>query len=575
MYALIAAVPILLTIVLMAGFNWPAKKALPTAWAVAGVIAAMVWKMEILEIGAQTLAGFLSAFETLCIIFGAILLMNVLQQSGAMASINKIFSGITKDARIQAVIVGYVFAGFIEGAAGFGTPAALAAPILIGLGFPPLAAATICLIYNSTPVVPGPVGIPTITAANTVSSAVETLGGNSDTFLSQLTKWSCLPHMVGGFAIIIVGVAILCKVYGKNKSFKDALPAVPFCLATGGVIAVIYLAMSWLVGPELTSMAAFLGALPVLIFMAKKGILMPKQVWTFEGMEEWGDKSWMSNQKMEELKDKNMNPILAWTPYVIIGILLVLSRVETFGLKPILNCEVNDTFMIKIQHILGFENINWNFKYLWNPGIFPFMLVAVITIFLHKMKKEEAVTAFKVSCSQITGAAIALLFGVAMVNLYRYTCSAEIGATVAAADFTGEFTSVNSSMLYIMATALANIFKSAYFVVAPVIGVLGAFMSGSCTVSNTLFASLQFETATLVGLSQVFIVALQNMGGAIGNMVCVNNIVSVCATTGTMGNEGKLLRTNVIPAIIYCAIVVIVVGIFMAVGINPMPELML
>lgn len=574
MYALIAAVPILLTIVLMAGFNWPAKKALPTAWAVAGIIAAFVWKMGVLEIGAQTLAGFLSAFETLCIIFGAILLMNVLQQSGAMASINKIFSGITKDARIQAVIVGYVFAGFIEGAAGFGTPAALAAPILIGLGFPPLAAATVCLIYNSTPVVPGPVGIPTITAANTVSSAVETLGGSPDTFLSQLTKWSCIPHMIGGFAIIIVGVAVLCKVFGKNKSFKDALPVVPFCLATGGCIAVIYIIMSWFVGPELTSMAAFLGSLPVLIFMAKKGILMPKQVWTFDGMEEWGDASWMSNQKMEELKDKNMSPVLAWAPYVIIGILLVMSRVDIFGLKPILNCETSDLFMIKVSHILGFENINWNFKYLWNPGIFPFILVAIITIFLHKMKKEEAITALKVSCSQITGAAIALLFGVAMVNLYRYTCNAEIGATVAAADFTGEFTNVNSSMLYIMATALANIFKSAYFIVAPVIGVLGAFMSGSCTVSNTLFASLQFETATLVGLSQVLIVALQNMGGAIGNMVCVNNIVSVCATTGTMGNEGKLLRTNVIPAIIYCAIVATVVGIFIAIGINPMPELM-
>lgn len=574
MYALIAAVPILLTIVLMAGFNWPAKKALPTAWAVAGVIAAVVWGMGVMEIAAQTLAGFLSAFETLCIIFGAILLMNVLQQSGAMASINKIFSGITKDARVQAVIVGYVFAGFIEGAAGFGTPAALAAPILIGLGFPPLAAAAVCLIYNSTPVVPGPVGIPTITAANTVASAVEALGGDPQKFTTMLTRWSCIPHMIGGFAIIIIGVAVLCKVFGKNKSFKDVLPVVPFCLTTGGIIAVIYLIMSWFVGPELTTMAAFLGALPVLIFLAKRGILMPKEVWTFEGMEEWGDKSWMSNQKTEELKDKGMSPVLAWAPYVIIGILLVMSRVEMFGLKPLFNCETSDLLMIKVHNILGFENINWNFKFMWNPGIFPFILVAIITVFLHKMKKEEAVTALKISCKQIIGAAIALLFGVAMVNLYRYTCSAEIGATVAAADFAGEFTNANSSMLYIMATALANIFSSAYFIVAPVIGVLGAFMSGSCTVSNTLFSSLQFETATLVGLSQVLVVALQNMGGAIGNMVCVNNIVSVCATTGTMGNEGKLLRTNVIPALIYCAIVATVVGIFILMGVNPMPEIM-
>ena len=350
---------------------------------------------------------------------------------------------------------------------------------------------------------------------------------------------------------------------------------IPFCLATGTCVGVLYLIMSWFVGPELTSMVAFLGALPILIFFAKKGILVPKEVWTFDGMEEWGDKSWMSNQKTEELKDKGMSAVLAWLPYVIIGILLVMSRVESFGLKKILSCEVNDTFMIKIHNILGFENINWNFKFMWNPGIFPFMLVAILTIFIHRMKKEEAVTALKVSCKQISGAAIALLFGVAMVNLYRYTCNAQIGATVAAEDFVGEFTNTNSSMLYIMADALANIFKSAYFVVAPVIGVLGAFMSGSCTVSNTLFSSLQFETATLVGLSQVLVVALQNMGGAIGNMVCVNNIVSVCATTGTMGNEGKLLRTNVVPALIYCGIVALVVGILIVIGVNPMPEIMI
>ena len=131
MYALIAAIPIFLTVILMVGFNWPAKRALPASWLIACFVAGFIWKMGILEIGAQTLAGFLSAFETLAIIFGAILLMNVLKQSGAMASINNIFSNITKDARIQAILVGYVFAGFIEGAAGFGTPAALSAPILI------------------------------------------------------------------------------------------------------------------------------------------------------------------------------------------------------------------------------------------------------------------------------------------------------------------------------------------------------------------------------------------------------------------------------------------------------------
>lgn len=571
MYALIAALPILLTVVFMVGFNWPAKRALPVSWFVACIVAGFVWKMEVLEIGARTISGFLSALETLSIIFGAILLMNILKQSGAMASINSIFSNITRDARLQAVLVGYVFAGFIEGAAGFGTPAALAAPILISLGFPPLAAAAVCLIYNSTPVVPGPVGVPTLTASSTVQSAVEHLGGDPDKFTMLLTKWSCIPHMIGGFFIIILGVCVLVKVFGKNKSFKDVLPVIPFCLMSGAVIGVIYITMAIFTGPELTTMVAFLGALPILIFAIKKGICVPKDVWTFDGVEEWGDKSWMSTQKVAKAKDKGMSPFMAWLPYIIIGIILVMTRVDAFNIKPILN---NEPLILHIKNILGFEDISWDFKYLYNPGIMPFMIIALATIFIHKMTKTEAKNAIKDSFKQVSGAAIALLFGVAMVNLYRFTSNADIGMTVAAAGYDGEFTFANSSMLYIMAHALANIFQGSYFLVSPVIGVLGAFMSGSCTVSNTLFASLQFETATLLAMPQVLIVALQNMGGAIGNMICVNNIVSVCATTGTNGNEGKLIRTNIIPCAIYCIVVAVIVGIFIAVGINPMPELL-
>ncbi len=536
LYAAIAALPILFTIIFMAVFNWPAKRALPFSWLIACLVAGFVWKMDFLEISARTISGFLSALETLFIIFGALLFMNVLKQSGAMAAIDQLFSGITRDARIQAILVGYVFAGFIEGAAGFGTPAALAAPILISLGFPPLAAAAICLIYNSTPICPGPVGVPTLTASSTVQSAVEHLGGNSEAFTLALTKWTCIPHMIGGIFIIMIGVCVLTKVFGKNKSFKDALLVFPFCIFTGCVIGVIYILMAIFAGPELTTMTAFLGALPILVFCIKKGFLMPKDIWTFDGVSEWGEASWMSSQQVAQAKDKQMKPFLAWLPYIVIGALLVVTRVEFFHLKPILTSE---PFVIHIDHILGFENISWDFKFLWNPGIFPFILIAIFTVFLHKMTKEEMKTACRDSVKQVSGAAIALLFGVAMVNLYRFTCCPSIGNLVASSEFHGEFTFANSSMLYVMANALAKIFNGTYFLIAPLIGVLGSFMSGSCTVSNTLFSSLQFETATLLAMPQVLIVALQNMGGAIGNMICVNNIVSVCATTGTMGNEGS------------------------------------
>lgn len=148
MLALIAAIPILLTIVMTVGLNVPAKKALPIAWLSIVIIGLFYWQMDVQHIVSYTVTGFLGSIDTLLIIFGAILLMNMLKEAGAMRRIEGMFNGITEDARIQLIIIGFAFSGFIEGAAGFGTPAAIAAPLLIGLGFPPMAAAVSCLILN-------------------------------------------------------------------------------------------------------------------------------------------------------------------------------------------------------------------------------------------------------------------------------------------------------------------------------------------------------------------------------------------------------------------------------------------
>ena len=554
MLTIVAAGPILLCVILMTVFGWPAKRAMPLSWLLTAVAAFALWKMDAPHIASRTVAGFLSAFEILLIIFGAILLMNILRQSGAMASIDRMFSHITKDARLQCVLIGFVFAGFIEGSAGFGTPAALAAPILISLGFPPLAAATVCLIYNSWPVEPGPVGVPLLTASATVKDAVASAGGDPDTFTRVLTKWVVIPHCIAGILIIFIAVLVLCKVFGREHRFRDALGALPFCLFTGAVVGTIYLVMGIFAGPDLTSMVAFIGALPILIFAIRRGWFVPKKVWTFDGYEEWGDKNWQGSGVVSSVVDKRMSPVFAWMPYIVIGILLVLTRVEAFRIKPILN---SDPLILHISNIMGQEGVNWDFKFLYSPGILPFIPVALLTAVLSGMGGKETAGAVKATFRQISGAAVALLFGVAMVNLYRYTG-----------------TGAGDSMLYTLAHAMAALFSGAYFIAAPLIGVLGAFMSGSNTVSNTLFAPIQYETATILGISQVLIVALQCMGGAIGNMICVHNIVAVCATTGTNGQEGHLIRTNILPCLIYALTVAVIVGIFLKAGINPMPELL-
>ena len=567
MYALIAFIPIILTIVLMVGFNWPAKRALPLAWFVAVIIGVTLWKMPILSFDGksavgQTILGFLSAFETLVIIFGAILIMNTLSQSGAMAAINGMFKGITPDARLQAIIIGFIFGAFIEGAAGFGTPAALAAPLLISVGFPPLCAAMVALIYNSVPVCFGAVGTPTNMAFTTFKDAVAAQGGDLDAWKMALTFWSALPLAIGCAVILTIGVGFVCKFYGKDKKFSDVVPVIPYILFVTITFDIFYLLIAAFIGPELVSLLAAIITLLIVLVTTKNGFLVPKDVWTFDKKENW-DKTWLATTKVPEPKLSDMSLIKAWTPYFIIAGILVLTRVAQ-------KFEADGAgFFSKMKGFTigtGESGIvfggNWNWAILWNPGV-VFIIVALLTIPLHGMTNENVKTAWKGALNQVKGAAIALLFGVAMVNIFRFTSmpADKIPAGVAEG--------VSYSMLYSMAKGLADIAGSAYLIIAPFIGVLGAYMSGSNTVSNTLFSSLQFTTAGLVGLPYVLVVALQNNGGAIGNMVCVNNVVSACATTGTNGNEGKIIRTNVIPCACFCIIVIAVMAVAIAFGADP------
>lgn len=550
MLAIIAFIPIIVTVVLMVAFNWPAKRALPLAWLLSIIIAIAAWKISVTHAIGYTLTGFLGAFEVLVIIFGAILIMNTLSRSGAMSAINRMFTGISPDARIQAVIVGFIFGAFIEGAAGFGTPAALCAPLLISLGFPPLAAAIIALEFNSVPVCFGAVGTPTNTAFTTVQSALVQDTAAQDTWKMALTKWSAIPMAVGSFMILIVGVGLMCKIFGKDKKFSDVGPVIPFIIYVAVLFDAMYLLIASVIGPELTSLVPAVITLFIVMFTTKKGFLVPKKVWTFEEKEKW-DKSWVSTTEVAAPKTSDMPLLKAWLPYFIIAILLVLTRVtQKFGAGW---SSAMKSFTIGTGESHVILGLDWNYAILWSPGII-FIVVALITIGLHQMNGEAVKGAFSDTFNMIKGAAVALLFGVAMVNIFRYT------------NFDNP---AMNSMLVEMATALANIFQKAYVIIAPLIGVLGSFMSGSNTVSNTLFSSLQFQAAQLVGLPTVLIVALQNNGGAIGNMVCVNNVVSATATTGTIGNEGRIIRTNFLPCILYCALVIVVVFIAIQAGLDP------
>lgn len=555
MYALIAFIPIIFTVVVMAGFNWPAKRALPLAWLITAVLSLAVWKMDMLTVGAYTVSGFLNSLDTLAVIFGAILIMNTLKHSGAMKVINNMFTTISDDPRIQAVIIGFMFGAFIEGAAGYGTPAALAAPLLISLGFPPLCAAMVALIYNSVPVNFGAVGLPPNTAMNLISGMISDRGADPEAFKLVLAKWVAIPNAIIAPIIIFVAMAMMCKIYGKTKSIKPAVECLPFIIVAALIFDIPYLLIATFLGTDLPSLlAAPIGMLGT-IFMARKGILIPKNQFEFRAPSEW-EPYWKSVAEVKEDEtmkgEATMSPIMAWLPYGIIAIILVITRV---ALQSVMNVGTLP-WAISLKNILGVSGVDWTFKWAWSPGILPFTIVALLIIPLHKMKGEQVKEAWKETGRMVSGAAIALLFGIAMVQLFRFSNVNASGL---------------NSMLIEMARGLAALVGKGYIVVAPLIGVLGAFISGSATVSTSLFSSLQYETATILALPELLIIAMQVSGGAMGNMTCVNNIVAACTTCGTIGAEGRLIRSNVVPMLIYCALTVLILGGAIMMGVNPFP----
>lgn len=546
MYALIAAVPILLCVFLMIGLGWGAKRALPLAWLVSALVALLVWKQDFVAVMAYSISGGLSSVDVLVIVFGAILIMNTLKHSGAVVAIQRVFRDISPDRRVQVILIGFLFGAFIEGAAGFGTPAALAAPLLISIGFPPLAAAILALIYNSVPVSFGGVGTPVNGLMSAVSESVENLGSSAEQFRLILSKYTAVGHASACLVIVFLAVVIMCKMFGKDKKASDALPVLPFALFVSIVFDFFYLGFAFLFGPEFPSLIGSMLTMGVVIFAVKKGWFVPKEPWDFDVRENWDD-SWKSLQEVKQDRDTGMSTVLAWVPYVIILVILILTRLPNLPIKPWLNANG----IVEINAILGVEKASWAWKVFNNPGIFPFILVCLITFVIHKMPGDKIKETIVDTAKQVSGAFIALIFGCAMVYVYRNT--ADGSAAVAAGK-------IDSTMLICMARALADLAGKAYIIISPLIGVLGAFMAGSNTVSNILFAPLQFETARLLTISPLIICAIQNIGGAAGNMICVNNVVSACATTGTIGNEGKIIKTNIVPCIIYCIIAIIVLG---------------
>ena len=542
--ASIALIPIGVALVLMVGMRWPATKAMPLAWLAAAVSAALVWKMPIGFILASTLGGFGGAINILIIVFGAIVILYTLRDSGAMETINHGFHGISTDRRVQAIIIGFMFGAFLEGAAGFGTPAAIAAPLLLSLGFPALAAAIVCLVFNSVPVSFGAAGTPIIFGLSvlqpSIEAALQTSSGlnfaDVAEFYAVIARWTSAFHALAGIFLPLFVVCLMTRFFGRNRSWSEGLGVWKFSFFASISFLVPYLATAFLFGPEFPSLLGGLLGLAIIIFGAKKGWFMPEQPWDFGPQSTW-EKEWTGQIATTEKLDfkPSMSLFRAWTPYVLIGLILVATRVSFLPFRAWLG-----SVTVSWSQILGYETVNIAIQPLFLPGTVPFILVALMTIFIHGMKAHQVKAAWVDSVRRMKNPAIALLFAVALVEIFRQSANNSLGYP---------------SMPLTMAETTAALAGQSWPFFASYVGALGAFITGSNTVSDLLFSEFQYGIASELSISRQIIVSLQVVGGAMGNMVCIHNIVAVSATVGLIGMEGVIIRRNVIPMLMYGLIV--------------------
>lgn len=550
--ALMAILPILVALVLMVGLRWPATRAIPLAWLVCVCAGAFAWKLPAKYLLALSLQGVVTAVGVLIIVFGALIILFTLKESGGMETIQYGMQNISRDRRVQAIIIGYMFAAFIEGAAGFGTPAALAAPLLLALGFPPLAAGVMCLVFNSFPVSFGAVGTPILSGLSflkePVANAVAAGGVNFSDF-SGFTKvigqWVTTMHGPMAFLLPIFLLGFMTRFYGQNKSWKEGFAAWKYCIFAGACFTVPYLLCAWILGPEFPSLLGGLFGLGILVFCTKKGFCVPKEVWNFGPQDTW-EAEWtgsVATSTKTEFKP-HMSQFKAWLPYVLIGAILVVTRIPALQLKGWLSAQ-----KIAFTGILGFEKVNASIDYLYLPGTVPFVLVALLTILLHKMKPDAIKRAWGSAITKMKSPAIALVFAVALVSIFRGSGVNPDGLP---------------SMPLAMAKTVAIYAGSIWPMLASFVGGLGAFITGSNTVSDLLFAEFQWETASALNIPRQIIVAAQVVGGAMGNMVCVHNIVAACAVVGLAGKEGMVLKKTFWPFLFYGIVVGIIATILVA-----------
>jgi len=496
--ALVAAVPIFVLLYLLGIRRKPAWMASMYALGAAVVVAAALYRMPAGRLAASVLMG--AAFGTFPIgwvVFSAILLYRVTLESGKFEIVKDSVGHLTEDRRLQALLIAFAFGAFIEGAAGFGTPVAVAAAMLAGLGFSPFYAAAICLLANTAPVAFGSIGIPVVTLAGITGLPLDRI--------SAAVGRICAP-------ISLIVPAYLVAVMGGWKALRGVLPAAALC---GVVFGGLQFLVSNFVGPQVTDILASLAAMGALIVLFH--LWKPRDQFTLEGQHAAPHVA--RRHSAREL-------VAAWGPYYLLVVFVLL-----WGFKPVL-ARLNSVSVAvqwpwlhntieRMPPVVGKASAYaalYNFNWLSASGT-ACLFAAVFSAVWVGMPPARFARAFAHTARQLFAAEVTLACVLGLAFLMNYCgATATLGLAFAA---TGALFPFFSSLL----------------------GWLGVFLTGSDTSANALFGNLQVVTAHKLGMNPVLMAASNSSGGVMGKMISLTSIaVASAATSMKRADESSLFR---------------------------------
>lgn len=484
---LMAILPILWLIISLSGLKMPGYKACSIALVLTMVLAIFFWKLNVVYTVTGVLEGILNALWPIClVIIAALFTYNLILRTGAMDSIKKMLAGVSIDKRVLVLIIGWGFGNFMEGMAGFGTAVAIPASMLAGVGLNPFAAVIACLVANTTPTAFGSVGIPVVTLSAVTGIGANTLAANTAIIESILC-------FVSPFIMV-------CIVGGGIKALKGVF-AVTLVAALSFTVPAYITAM--VLGAELPNIVGSICCMICTIIAAKIFYKKPQDEYCIE-----------LQGKKEEKTLPFGKAVQAWCPFILIFFMLMFTSTLCAPIHNLISGFKTSVCVYAGQggNILTFSWIN-------TPGVIIFVAAIIGGL--------------------IQGAKISLMFDVLLDTL---KANWKTIVTICAVMATAKVMSY-SGMISDIASLLVVVTGGAYPLISPLIGAIGAFVTGSGTSTSVLFGGLQVQTAQNLGLSGAWMAAANVFGAGIGKMICPQSIAIGASAINKSGSESKILKS--------------------------------